>query len=273
MSKRTKELRARSSPIYGNAEVQGPDGKLMFRCLPKRIKWYLDRDLADVVENNSAGEPSTIRLRFQPRGQGNWGDPFLLSVKENRCVACGATEDLTRHHVVPRCYKKNIPVELKTHDSHDVVALCVTCHWTYETEAEKVKKDLAVKYDAPFNGLAAMGALAVKAGKAANTLRKHSNELPPHVKEMLTNLVLEFIDKDELEEGDLENLKIQKRIFQNDFTHGSIVMSKLQTAPEVESFFKMWREHFVKTTNPQYLPDFWDINRPLKLKKHEIGNR
>lgn len=35
---------------------------------------------------------------------------------------------LCRYRVVPSCYRRAMPVHLKSHRSHDVVLLCVTCH-------------------------------------------------------------------------------------------------------------------------------------------------
>ena len=33
-----------------------------------------------------------------------------------------------RYRVVPSCYRRALPIHLKSHRSHDVVLLCVTCH-------------------------------------------------------------------------------------------------------------------------------------------------
>jgi hypothetical protein len=34
------------------------------------------------------------------------------------------------HRVVPSCYRRNFPAQLKSHRSHDVVLLCFECHQT-----------------------------------------------------------------------------------------------------------------------------------------------
>ena len=38
------------------------------------------------------------QLKFEPAGRGHAGDSFYLSVKDNICVVCGATEHLMRFH-------------------------------------------------------------------------------------------------------------------------------------------------------------------------------
>ena len=40
----------------------------------------------------------------------------------------GNIGNLTRHHVVPHCYRRNFPQELKAYCSHDVLPLCHSCH-------------------------------------------------------------------------------------------------------------------------------------------------
>lgn len=58
------------------------------------------------------------------RGQG-----YELELKDNVCVRCGASEHLSRFHVVPHTYRKYFPLHLKSHSQHDVVVLCVDCHF------------------------------------------------------------------------------------------------------------------------------------------------
>ena len=46
---------------------QAPDGTLLCTCSEKKVQWYLERELADLV----AEEPITARLKFEPRGRDN----------------------------------------------------------------------------------------------------------------------------------------------------------------------------------------------------------
>ena len=105
--------------IYGNYQVLSPDGHLMFRCDEKKANWYIKRNLAEIISN----DPLIVKLKFQPKGLGNHNKKYGLSVIENICVVCGSDEFLTRHHVVPTCYRKFFPLEKKSHNFHDVLSL------------------------------------------------------------------------------------------------------------------------------------------------------
>ena len=101
-----------------------PDGILMFRCDYKKANWYLKRNLGEVISQY----PLKVKLKFKPRGLGNHNKSFGLTEMSNECVICGASEYLTRHHVVPYCYRRYFPTSIKSHNFHDVLSLCVKCH-------------------------------------------------------------------------------------------------------------------------------------------------
>jgi hypothetical protein len=54
-----------------------------------------------------------------------------------------------RYRVVPACYRRAMPVRLKSHRSHDVVLLCVTCHEAAHAAAERLKRQLADELAVP----------------------------------------------------------------------------------------------------------------------------
>jgi hypothetical protein len=114
----------RNNYLYSNIAVLHPSGYLMCYVSRKKATWYLERKLAEVVSEN----PLKLQLLFKPRGNGNVDDPYGLMVKENRCVVCGIQYNLTKHHIIPYCYRQYFPKEYKEYQSHDVVLLCTKCH-------------------------------------------------------------------------------------------------------------------------------------------------
>lgn len=155
-------------PLYGNCKVLSPDGLLMFRCDEKRVNWYIKRNLADITST----DPITIKLNFKPRGLGNHGKAYGLIEMKNICVNCGKDSELNRHHVVPYCYRKFFPLKLKSHNFHDVLSLCVSCHEKYERSADRLKEFLANEYNAPINGETIDNKDIIKVSKIASTLLK-----------------------------------------------------------------------------------------------------
>ena len=69
--------------------------------------------------------------------------PSMQSDKENRCCVCGLGpgsgsgsgsgasgpgSGYLRHNIVPHCYRQHFPPFMKSHLSHDIVLLCLSCH-------------------------------------------------------------------------------------------------------------------------------------------------
>lgn len=132
----------RKTKLYGGIEVYSKDGKLMFRCDEKKRQWYLTRNLAESISENS------IKLNFEANGTGEPSD-ILLVEKKNECVVCGCADHtlLTPHHIIPREFRVHFPENLKSHSSLFVVCLCDTCHKKYEeTYANALRKQLRAKY-------------------------------------------------------------------------------------------------------------------------------
>lgn len=83
-------------------------------------------------------DPFIFQLEFEPKGRGDAGK----EPKENKCVKCGAEDNLTRHHVVPYFLRKMMNPENKDHRSDDIVPLCSSCHVDYERSSSQLKKSI-----------------------------------------------------------------------------------------------------------------------------------
>src|SRR5579859_1000680 len=114
---------SRKFDLNDNWKVLHPSGVHMFTTNRRKAQWYLNRDKAVIVEEN------TIQLTFMPKGMGFGQDEiFGLTPRINRCVVCGCEENMTRHHVVPYHYRKFMPVDYKSRNHHDVVLICRKHH-------------------------------------------------------------------------------------------------------------------------------------------------
>jgi len=248
------------TPQYENCEVLGPDGNLMFRCCRKKANWYLERNLGKQLKEI----PLTVQLTFVPKGVGHINDPYFLQKMENRCVVCGSEEDLTRHHVVPYCYRKFFPVHLKQHRSYDVMALCIPCHHDYEAYATERKKSLAVTYSAPVSGMGRRfdKALSVARG-SAKALLERGHEIPQPRKDELIQRVRDYLQKDFTDEDLKELLDKDPYDFGDFIHHGKIVIAQVT---DIEEFVREWRQHFIDKMSPKFLPSYWTVYRPVDYK-------
>jgi hypothetical protein len=239
--------------IYGNCQVLSPEGHLMFRCESKKANWYLKRDLAQIVNL----DPLTIKLNFEPNGLGNHNKGYGLSEMANLCVVCGSEEFLTRHHVVPICYRKYFTLEKKSHNFHDVLSVCADCHEKYEESAFQYKNELAKIYDAPINGELIDNSELFRIRKIVRCLLSSGvGKIPISKIQSMKKELRSYYSWKKVTKKRLQSiLNISVRVYNR--THGEIVVSSIQ---DLDTFIKDWRKHFINNNDCKYLPQYWSID-------------
>lgn len=251
-------MNKRTTILYGNCKVYSPNNKLMFRCEEKRAKWYLDRNLAKIIEQ----DPISIQLTFQPKGEGD----KLENLKEERkniCVVCGELElsVLTKHHIVPYEYRKYMTNDIKQHSSMFVVPICSNCHKIYEVDfSSKLKEKLSKEYKTEFYNKIDLN-LSGTISKI-NCLLKHYNKLPLNVREEMQTFSLNYITSNKIAESvnfldtnELKEilLKLKEKQTDNAKSHGRLVIERCQ---DFSAFERAWINDFVNNMNPKHLPGF-----------------
>lgn len=133
--------------VYENCRMLSSNGELLCYTDRKRLEWYIRKGLAELV----AEEPFTVRLLFEHKtsDQDKNLHRFYTAAKHNRCVACGEGSHWLRYRIVPSCYRRALPVHMKSHRSHDIVLLCVTCHELAQVAAARLKRLVAEEYNVP----------------------------------------------------------------------------------------------------------------------------
>lgn len=255
----------------------------MFKANRDRVDWYLERKLAKIIYND---EPFSIQLTFEPKGLGCYDDPYYLQEMLNRCCVCGGKHGLTLHHVLPWCYKRHFPPDIKAHYSHDVLCLCSKCHNKYERRATELKKKLVVEYDAPVHGTGFVPGFEDyrKAVKAAKTLLKYRSQIPPERQEYLRGSIIKHLKREPTSEEILRMSAVSANLsgyFSADHkSHSEIVVEKLIASHTIQQFIEMWRTHFLSTMKPKFLPELWDVYRSVnrveykrKRKDTQVRNR
>ncbi len=240
------------NPLYGNCKVLSPDNILMFRCHFKKANWYIKRDLADIIKE----EPLTIKLKFSPQGLGNHGKTYGLSEIKNICVNCGSSEELTRHHVVPYCYRKFLPDNIKSHNFYDVLSLCVDCHIQYEYKANEYKNILAEKYNAPINGDYSLNRDLVKLKRLASCLLNESINVPKNRIKEIKEIIKNKLNIKRLTKRRILDI-LDSKSFSLKRTHGQMVINQIDN---IDEFIISWRKHFIENNKCEFLPKNWSIN-------------
>jgi len=250
-----------TSDIYTNGIMLDPHGNIMCRCGKDRIKWYLKKGLAKLESNN----PPTIRLNFEPEASGKKNDPYYLQEIKNQCVICGSIQDLSKHHVIPYCFRKFFPKAIKENSSHDILLLCRNHHNQYEKEADKLKKELAKKYKCKMSGVNLKVDLNSKKVKdAAIALLRKNNKISLSKVKKFKRIIREHYKKQKFSARDLERaIKIKYRIKdENYIPYGQYVINSVES---LDDFMIMWRKHFVGLMSPKFLPEYWDVNKRITI--------
>ena len=242
----------------------------MCYCARRKVDWYLSRNLANIVSEN----PTVFQLKFQPKGKGYSLYPELITKRFNICVVCGDTDplNLTKHHCVPSRYRKLFPHQYKARASHDIVPLCPDCHEKYERsvatrEIEKsICEEIGVETISPedeeYNRKFRTIALAkniIKYGESIPT--KRLSELEQKIKSVFN---IPNITKSELKKL-IKETKLEPGLYRlsQKSNWDKAVKNHLKTHDAIDIFIKRWRQHFVDTMKPQFLPDFWSVDMPI----------
>uniref|UniRef100_A0A6V7LYJ6 Exonuclease 3'-5' domain-containing protein 2 n=1 Tax=Bracon brevicornis TaxID=1563983 RepID=A0A6V7LYJ6_9HYME len=280
----------RKEPLYDNCYLQAPDGETLCTCDRKKAEWYVKKGLGLIV----IAEPLTVRLNFEPSGRahGQVGQ-YYTQVKVNQCVVCGSRDKFIKKNVVPKEYRKYFPLVMKAHQSHDVLLLCPTCHEISNKHDLDFRRHLASIYDAPLSQslpltrsdhnhqkrkfLSAVNAL--KANPALPLQRK--KELEARVLEY-SSTIQQNSNYDENENIDNDTpLKstgptplsspLQARVK----SHGlKVVEYFINSEGGLVALETMWREHFLASMRPKYLPKLWSVSHNQeRLKIRCIENR
>lgn len=249
-----KYLRIKQTPIYYNCEARNMQGEFMFFCHKKRADWYLSKGLAEIIKD----DPFIFQLTFEPKGIGCRGDAFYENKLENKCVVCGSNTQLTQHHVVPYSYRKHFPDNIKKHSSHDVLPICDECHIKYEVEADKLRIFLEEKYNVSPVTISPESKKRHTITGVARVLKKHSNHIPEYRINQLKQRIAEYLNKEILEDGDIDRILNYKLTKEKINTTSKQVVKAFDN---LQDLIILWRQHFIDVLQPKYMPLHWDVFR------------
>ncbi|XP_071971595.1 exonuclease 3'-5' domain-containing protein 2 [Engystomops pustulosus] len=263
----------RKSPLYDNCFLHAPDGQPLCTCDRKKAQWYLDKGIGDLISS----DPFVVRLRFEPSGRPESSVDYYLTVKENLCVVCGKRESYIRKNIVPHEYRRHFPIQMKDHNSHDVLLLCTSCHAVSNYYDNSFKQQLAVEFSAPIGceeGVRMLEDPVRRQVRSAARALLNASKLPENRREELLSELRAFYSTAEISEEMLkEAANLETRIFNETYTpHGLKVVQcfargGLKSLMELE---KRWRQHFLDKMAPKFLPQQWSVdhNHSKLIKKY-----
>jgi hypothetical protein len=228
--------------------IKAPDGVMLSRCSERKLNWYLRQGIADLIA------PGVIQLKFEPSGRKNVGDPFMYEAKPNHCVVCGKKENLTRHHTIPHCVIRYMSDAFKEYNSHDILPMCWWCHDRYERYSDAKRQVYADALGITLAGKNHDRLIYLENAQArAISLMRYGHVIPLARQEELKKEVLAaFGHLDLMKIDDLTHEDVQDLAGYEYF--GEVLVD---TVTDENEFAREWREHFIETMKPQYMPKHW----------------
>lgn len=270
-----------------NWKVYHPSGRHMFTCGEKKAQWYLERSLAIEIGKKK------IRLTFIPKGNGfEDNEEFGRGIREAKCVVTGREDGLQRHHIVPYCYRTYFPEAFKSKNHHDVVLINHEVHSEYEQLANLYKDDIAaafgvktinefnVEYTAKLRDIGKDKSILLN---SIHSLFKCYGRIPDDIiQEKLyfiaekTNIPYDVIKGFSyiqmykmyllVKKQHIDEIEAFKEQYRHLYDHGWHVVKKLDSEEKIMEFVKLWRNHFIDTMQPLYMPNGWSVDFRIKTK-------
>lgn len=254
---------ARKSPMYDNILMMDPNGKLLATISKKKASWYVRKQLAQWSTPDTS-----IQLTFTPKAHS--GRTYEKTVKSNICVACGSDGFHMRHYVVPYAYRSRLPKRYKTHLSHDVVILCPDCHLHCEHETQLQMSELEDCRPKKCRSASFVDAHLHRVKSAALALLRWKHKLPQKKIDEYDTLVRAHLNisshTEELSDKQLQEASnVEYRIANTNYIAGPefVIRSLNNNDDKIEKFIQDWRQHFVDTVQPRFLPEGWSIDAPV----------
>ena len=148
----------------------------------------------------------------------------------------------------------------KSHRYYDILPLCITCHKKYELEASNLKNELSIKYNLNQHPTFSMNKELSCAKRASVALLKNKEKIPENRKNVLYSHIQIYLKITEIPTDiqlfEITKLNVYTKTRESNF--GEEIVKKV----DFQEFTEMWRKHFMDTMNPQFMPEYWSLNRP-----------
>lgn len=268
-----RSYRIRKTPLYDNCVLQAPDGEPLCTCDYKKARWYMDKGLGNEISE----DPLIVRLNFEPAHRPILDSQYYIQAKDNACVVCGSKESLLRKNVVPREYRRNFPDVMKHHISHDILLLCVQCHQLSNLRDLDFRYMLAAECDAPFESHEVTKCredpVLRRIKSAGRALRRSREKLPKDRVVALEQILKDHYEVSSLTQEQIdEAVELDTKIYNADFVpHGQKVVDHYKRNGGLISFETKWREHFLETMRPKFMPALWSVDHHHELLAIKIA--
>jgi hypothetical protein len=283
MASRAKDISSSSSGRIDEIEMDNDEKLTQYNCTHK-LNICVSCGAKDASESNNNNNNSNNNNNKDDNIDGNGSGNVNEGDEDDESITAG----LMRHYVVPYAYRKLLPTKFKSHLPHDVVLLCLDCHVDAEQAAKKQRTDVYEKLyrKDPSTRLAIVIDQHRKRLKSySKALWKHKDKLPQERIQQYELTISDHLAAKNLKsstgttvgsggsipipEDVLRELALNiepERKNPSYIPLADLVVENLcQTDEAVSEFVVGWREFFVATLRPRYLPVGWSVHSPVEI--------
>ena len=264
---------AMKTQMYDNIDMTDEGGELLCKISKRKAAWYIKKGLAHYSE-----DMSSIRLKFKPKVRTDVDESsptiyqYTKAEKANICVSCGVEKHHQRFYICPYVYRSLMPQKYKSHQSHDIVILCHHCHLDCEQFYLERVREIEDRYEPPtgYEPQFLTDTSLKKVRSSALALLNWSKNIPKEKLEQHEQIVRchLLLDKNE----SLTTQRLQDAIDVDFRTENQNFISKPEIAintiasddEKLTDFIKGWRQFFLDTMNPRFMPEGWSVNNPVR---------
>ncbi|KAB7499838.1 Exonuclease 3'-5' domain-containing protein 2, partial [Armadillidium nasatum] len=262
----------KKSPLYEGNQLLAPDGELLCRCTSKNALWYVEKGLGDLVSK----EPLVIKLRFEPArrySREGFDGQFYLQQRGNSCVVCGEKDFCSSKSIIPHEYRKYFPKILKYYNSHDIVLLCTRCLKRCDFHYHHLKKKLSEECDrCKIDVKLSIDGKLKSVRSAGGALKESKYLLPPKQIQYLENKLKKYFNTDTLTEDHItQGVHYITHILNEECSLYSFKVFKHYEKIGLISLETRWRQWFLDTMKPKYMPKYWSVLHRYERLKLELA--
>ncbi|KAH6922111.1 hypothetical protein HPB50_009528 [Hyalomma asiaticum] len=155
---------------------------------------------------------------------------------------------------------------MKNHISHDILLLCLHCHQISNLRDTSLRRALAKECNAPIEG-GVSGKVTDdrqlrSVRSAGRALLAARNTLPEDRVALLEDVLKKHFGVDKVTSDIVKAAsEIDTRIYNEEFVpHGLKVVEHFKSTTGLVSFEMRWRQHFLDSMKPRYLPAMWSTD-------------
>ena len=295
--------------FFDNCRLLKPDGSLLFYCSKKSMQWYLKKELAISIDEN------TVQLLFTPKIKNEESLSHYKTTRVNHCFVCGKTGALCQFDIVPKQYRFHMDDKFKNKGwrLHDYIPLCVLCHPRALRIQTILIESLCKQYkNIPYYKIRKGDEKhknLCNAKRASKALNKHDCNIPIKRKIELIKLLCNYFklkykviwnendddNNDDKEQSDqqwnewiiIENndnlnakeiikkcmneidIKVEKKNSKSQWDLHAKAMLEIYCDKQPQ-FIEMWRKHFYENMKPRHLPDTWSVSTSNMLDQIDV---